>query len=94
MRLQISCNTCHTHPCGMGSAGVDGHGGQSATLQDAAAFSLAGPAPDAVVDAIDQGVLEADLLDRASGADLAGPVDADSIAWEEFAGRTVRTVPL
>ena len=59
---------------------------EAATTEDAAAFAFGGAAPDAVVDAVGEGVLEARLLDGAVGADPAGLLDADPVRREEVVG--------
>ena len=70
------------------AGGRSGGGGalEATAAQDAAAFALGGAAPDAVVDAVGEGVLEARLLDRAVGADPAGLLDADPVGREEVVG--------
>jgi hypothetical protein len=68
-----------------------GFGLETATLQDPSTLALGAPAPDAVVDAIPEGVLEARLLDRAVGADAARDFDAHAVAWEECVGRLLGT---
>src|SRR5829696_3018687 len=62
-------------------------------LEDPAALPLGGTAPDPVVDALLEGVLEAGLLDRARGADAACVVDADTVAREEARRGFVPAVP-
>ena len=52
--------------------GRSGGDGGAAALGDAAALPLGAAAPDAVVDAVLEGVLEARRLDRAGRADAAG----------------------
>jgi hypothetical protein len=59
----------------------------AAAAEDAAPFALGGTAPDAVVDPVGEGVLEARFLDGAVGADLAGLLDADAVGGEEIGGR-------
>jgi hypothetical protein len=51
--------------------------------KDAPAFTLGGTAPDAVVDAVLQRVLQAFHADRALGADPAGTLDTDAVGGEE-----------
>src|SRR5207248_1342965 len=76
-------------------AGRRGHGSGSrsgpdlvtAAAEDAAAFAFGGAAPDAVVDPVGEGVLQAGFLDGAVGADLAGLLDADAVGGEEVVGR-------
>ena len=69
-------------------AGRRGHGSGSrsgtdlvtAAAKDAAAFALGGAAPDAVVDPVGEGVLQAGFLDGAVGADLASSLGEDDSA--------------
>jgi len=66
----------------------------AAAAEDAAPFPLGGAAPDAVVDPVGEGVLEARLLDGAVGADLAGLLDADPVGGEEVVGRPAAALGL
>lgn len=66
----------------------------AAAAEDAASFALGGAAPDAVVDPVGEGVLEARLLDGAVGADLAGLLDADAVGGEEVGGRPAAALGL
>src|SRR2546423_1765189 len=54
---------------------------------DAAALPFGGPAPDAVVDAVAQGVLQARFLDGTIGTDAAGDLNAHTVTREECLGR-------
>ena len=67
---------------------------EAAAAQDAAAFALGGAAPDAVVDPVREGVLEARLLDRTVGTDLASLLDADPVGGEEVVGRPAAALGL
>src|SRR4051812_19783009 len=76
--------------------GRSGPGGGllAAALEDPATLALGAAAPDAVVDPVGQGVLEALVADGAAVADPAGSIDADPVAREEGRRRVVATVPL
>ena len=67
---------------------------EAAATEDAAAFALGGAAPDAVVDPVGEGVLEARLLHGAVGADPAGLLDADTVRGEEVVGSTAPALGL
>jgi hypothetical protein len=70
----------------LGSRRRSGGALEAAAAEDAAAFALGGAAPDAVVDPVGEGVLEARLLDRTIGADPAGVLDPDPVRGEEVVG--------
>src|SRR5262245_8949703 len=72
--------------------GAGGEGGKAPPLEDASPFPLGAATPHPVVDAVDQGVLQALLLDRAGGADPPGNLDAHAVAGEERARRFVGAV--
>ena len=74
--------------------GVWGGGVLAPTLQDPAPLALGRTAPDAVVDALDQGVLEAGGLDGTGGADAPGHVDAHPVVGEERRRRHLAAQPL
>ena len=61
--------------------------------QDPAALPLGPSTPDAVVDTVRQGVLEACVGDGALGADALGHLDPDPVAGEEGCGRDVSALP-
>jgi hypothetical protein len=67
---------------------------EAAAAEDAAAFTLRGAAPDAVVDPVGEGVLEARLLDRTIGTDEAGLLDPDPVGGEEVVGGTAPALGL
>src|SRR5690606_17044145 len=69
-----------------------GQAGQAPALEDAAPLPLRGAAPDPVVDAVHQGVLEALALDGAGRADAPCDLDAHAVAGEEDGRVAVRTV--
>src|SRR5204863_5838645 len=74
---------------------VDGDGRlEPAPTQDAAAFTLRRAAPDAVVDAVRQRVLEALGLDGALRADAPRLVDAHAVGGKELTRRESATASL
>ena len=68
-----------------GSDGEQTTGGSSA-LEHSASLPLGGATPDAVVDAVVEGVVQALGDDRARGTDALGHFNADSITGEEGGG--------
>src|SRR4051794_23447244 len=66
--------------CGWNPRQLAGDDLEPAALEDAATFPLAAAAPDPVVDAVGEGVLEARLLDGAISADATCAFDPDSVA--------------
>src|SRR4029078_11539653 len=61
---------------------------------DAPALALGGAAPDAVVDAVAEGVLQALGLHRALSADASGGLHAEAVAREEGRRGPVTAQPL
>jgi hypothetical protein len=51
--------------------------------EDALALAFGGAAPHAVIDAVDEGVLEARRSDGAPGTDSLGQLDPDPVARKE-----------
>src|SRR5688572_5894452 len=94
-----SCLAGRELPCVLGTRWVSGADGDGAAdqpreptpLQDAATLTLRGPTPDAMVDAIRQGVLEARLLDRAVSTDPPRDLYTHAIAGKERRRRLVGT---
>jgi len=66
--------------------------GGSAALQQPASLPLGGASPDAVVNAVVEGVVQALGRHRAGGANALGHFDADAIAREEGGGGLVLAV--
>src|SRR3954463_12725776 len=83
-----------TSPRAGGTASATSGGDREpAALEDPAPFALGGTAPHPVVDAVDEGVLEAHLGFRAGAADPPGAVHADAVAREERGRWMVPAVP-
>lgn len=70
-----------------GDSGSDGLELGTAATEDPSALALGASAPDAVIDAVGQGVLEALGPHRAIGTHAAGPLDADPVRREELRRR-------
>jgi hypothetical protein len=77
----------------VGSVGEESFRQLTARLEDSTSLSLGRPAPDAVIDPMLEGILQATLLYRTGSTDLLGHLDTDPIAGKEHSGWVVVAVP-